>query len=57
MTSDNKAICCAPLANDVRLQQAFEHHESDLQVRGSGTISHLLPDDNKGSRYQGAVYE
>ncbi|KWT99095.1 hypothetical protein APQ14_19060 [Vibrio toranzoniae] len=39
-------------ANDHKLKQAYENHQSDLQVRGSGTVSHLLPDDNEGSRHQ-----
>ena len=39
-------------ANDVRLKQAYESHQSDVQVRGSGTVSRILPDDNKGSRHQ-----
>ncbi|WP_286297619.1 DUF3465 domain-containing protein [Vibrio apostichopi] len=39
-------------ANDVHLKQAYESHQSDVQVRGSGTVSRILPDDNKGSRHQ-----
>ncbi|ROR26590.1 uncharacterized protein DUF3465 [Vibrio crassostreae] len=39
-------------ANDVRLKQAYERHQSDVQVRGSGTVFRILPDDNKGSRHQ-----
>ncbi|NVN83748.1 MULTISPECIES: DUF3465 domain-containing protein [unclassified Vibrio] len=39
-------------ANDVRLKQAYERHQSDVQVRGSGTVFRLLSDDNKGSRHQ-----
>ncbi|MFA0016062.1 DUF3465 domain-containing protein [Vibrio lentus] len=39
-------------ANDVLLKQAYESHQSDVQVRGSGTVSRILPDDNKGSRHQ-----
>ncbi|WP_373950658.1 DUF3465 domain-containing protein [Vibrio pomeroyi] len=39
-------------ANDIRLEQAYEHHQSDVQVRGSGTVFRILPDDNKGSRHQ-----
>ncbi|WP_191600563.1 DUF3465 domain-containing protein [Marinomonas algicola] len=39
-------------ANDNQLKQAYEAHQSDIQIRGSGTVSRLLPDDNKGSRHQ-----
>ncbi|WP_198595917.1 DUF3465 domain-containing protein [Vibrio lentus] len=39
-------------ANDVRLKQAYESHQSNVQVRGSGTVSRILPDDNKGFRHQ-----
>ncbi|MFS1946276.1 DUF3465 domain-containing protein [Vibrio lentus] len=39
-------------ANDVRLKQGYERHQSDVQVRGSGTVFRILPDDNKGSRHQ-----
>ena len=38
-------------ANDVRLKQAYERHQSDVQVLGSGTVFRILP-DNKGSRHQ-----
>lgn len=39
-------------ANDVRLKQAYERHQSDVQVHGSGAVFRILPDDNKGSRHQ-----
>ncbi|MBE3655004.1 DUF3465 domain-containing protein [Vibrio navarrensis] len=39
-------------ANDHQLKNAYENHQSDLQVQGSGTVIHLLPDDNEGSRHQ-----
>ena len=39
-------------ANDTRLKQAYVNHQSDVQVRGSGTVYRVLPDDNKGSRHQ-----
>lgn len=31
---------------------AFENQQSDVQVRGTGLITRLLPDDLKGSRHQ-----
>ncbi|MEZ8558457.1 DUF3465 domain-containing protein [Vibrio cyclitrophicus] len=39
-------------ANDRLLKQAYENNQSDIQVRGSGTVYRILPDDNKGSRHQ-----
>jgi hypothetical protein len=39
-------------ATDQVLAAAFEDRRSDVQVRGGGHISRLLPDDNKGSRHQ-----
>ncbi|MDD9158466.1 DUF3465 domain-containing protein [Aliivibrio sp. S4TY2] len=39
-------------ANDYQLKQAFENHQSDLQIKGQGKVVHILPDDNKGSRHQ-----
>ena len=38
--------------SDLRLARAFDQHESDLQVEGTGTVSRLLSDDNDGSRHQ-----
>ncbi|KAB0300180.1 DUF3465 domain-containing protein [Vibrio fortis] len=39
-------------ASDQQLKQAYQNHQSDLQIQGSGTVSRVLPDDNKGSRHQ-----
>ncbi|MGX9522260.1 DUF3465 domain-containing protein [Vibrio mediterranei] len=39
-------------ANDVQLRRAYENQQSDLQVKGEGTVSRILSDDNKGSRHQ-----
>ena len=39
-------------ANDHQLKNAYENHQSDIQVQGSGTVIRLLPDDNEGSRHQ-----
>ena len=39
-------------ANDRLLKQAYENNQSDIQVRGSGTVYRILPDDNNGSRHQ-----
>lgn len=37
---------------DEILARAYENRQSDLQVKGSGTVARVLPDDNKGSRHQ-----
>jgi hypothetical protein len=34
------------------LAAAFENRRSDIQVQGSGRVSRVLADDNKGSRHQ-----
>jgi hypothetical protein len=34
------------------LQSAYENHQSNVQVKGSGTVIRILKDDNKGSRHQ-----
>ena len=31
---------------------AFRNHESQVEVRGSGRVIHMLPDDDRGSRHQ-----
>lgn len=39
-------------ANDRQLSNAYKNQQSDIQVRGSGTVLRVLPDDNNGSRHQ-----
>lgn len=39
------------------LDTAFLNRQSDLQVEGKGTVVHVLPDDNKGSRHQKFLLE
>ena len=39
-------------ANDQKLKRAYENHQSNLQIQGSGKVIRLLPDDNDGSRHQ-----
>ncbi len=34
------------------LKSAYENHQSNVQVQGSGTVIRILKDDNKGSRHQ-----
>lgn len=37
-------------ANSLKL--AYDNQQSDLQVKGSGTVIRILKDDNKGARHQ-----
>ena len=37
---------------DQQLSAAFENHQSEIQVRGSGEVIRILADDNDGSRHQ-----
>lgn len=37
---------------DAQLQDAYSNRQSDIQVKGSGRVDRLLPDDRKGSRHQ-----
>lgn len=34
------------------LQQAYQNHQGNLQIQGSGRVIKTLPDDNQGSRHQ-----
>ena len=43
--------------SDQRLARAFDQHESNLQVEGTGTVTRLLSDDNDGSRHQRFIVE
>jgi hypothetical protein len=40
------------VGSDAVLAAAFRDRSSDLQVEGHGTVVHILPDDNDGSRHQ-----
>ena len=39
-------------ADDLQLQQAYESRQSDVQIKGAGTVVRLLADDNEGHRHQ-----
>ena len=40
-------------ANDTeKIANAFKNKQGDLQVRASGLVIKVLPDDNKGSKHQ-----
>lgn len=49
--SDGAADVSATGADEI-LARAYENRQSDLQVKGSGTVDRVLPDDNEGSRHQ-----
>ncbi|MCP4266606.1 MAG: DUF3465 domain-containing protein [Candidatus Brocadiaceae bacterium] len=38
--------------SDELIQQAYQNHQSDVQVKGKGTVIKILSDDLKGSRHQ-----
>ena len=42
----------APTANDNALEDAYKNGQSDIQVRGQGTVIKILSDDLDGSRHQ-----
>jgi len=42
----------APTALSGPIEQAYEKHQSNVQVQGSGTVTKVLSDDNNGSRHQ-----
>jgi hypothetical protein len=39
-------------ATATSLSQAYKSQKSDVQVKGSGKVVHILADDNVGSRHQ-----
>jgi hypothetical protein len=40
------------LVQAASIKSAYENHQSDVQVKGSGVVVRILSDDNKGSRHQ-----
>ncbi|HKJ18718.1 MAG TPA: DUF3465 domain-containing protein [Xanthomonadales bacterium] len=45
------------VADNSRILQAFQNHENDVQVRGTGEVVRILSDDNDGSRHQRFILE
>ena len=47
-----------PVKDDLdKIQQAFQHQKSNMQVQSSGKVIALLRDDNEGSRHQKFLLE
>lgn len=44
-------------SEDATLDAAFRDQRNDLQVRGRGTVVHVLPDDTRGSQHQRFLLE
>ena len=42
----------ADFAEATSIVNAFNNHESDVQVKGAGTVIRILKDDHQGSRHQ-----
>jgi len=44
-------------ARDQKVSAAFRKHQSDVQVRGSGVVIKILPDDTRGAKHQKFILE
>ncbi len=44
-------------ASDQQLASAYNNRQSDIQVRGSGEVINILPDDTNGSQHQKFILE
>ena len=45
------------LNTEAQLENLFETHASGVQIAGHGVVTHLLSDDNEGSRHQRFILE
>jgi len=43
---------CSSVVLAASLKSAYENHQSNVQVKGSGIVIRILKDDNEGSRHQ-----
>ncbi|MEH6590506.1 MAG: DUF3465 domain-containing protein [Halioglobus sp.] len=54
--ADNLGVLQTPVeggaGGEAQLNSAFQNQQSDLQIGGSGTVIHILPDDTRGSQHQ-----
>lgn len=51
-SSPSSVVSIDPATTDAQLHQLFESKTSNVQMRGVGTVSRLLADDDSGSRHQ-----
>ena len=52
IASQQRHADTSPGGGEQALDAAFANRRSDIQVQGSGRVSKILDDDNKGSRHQ-----
>ncbi|MEH6800099.1 MAG: DUF3465 domain-containing protein [Halopseudomonas sabulinigri] len=50
--ADEAPFATPSASNTEQVLQAYENRESNVQVRGQGTVIKVLPDDTQGSRHQ-----
>lgn len=50
--SDDAAVVPESVSSTEQILQAYNNRESNVQVRGQGTVVKVLPDDTQGSRHQ-----
>lgn len=46
------SLLFASLTQAQTVENAYKNRQSDVQIKGQGTVVKILPDDNKGSRHQ-----
>ena len=51
------ALTVPEVSRNARIVEAFENRQYDVQVRGEGTVTRVLSDDNDDSRHQRFVLE
>jgi len=52
-----KAKTVAYIQNNTKIINAFKKKQSDIQIKGFGTVVHILRDDIKGSKHQKFILE
>jgi len=50
--SINPSVANETVTTNQLIATAFQNQQSNVQVEGSGVVTRILPDDNKGSRHQ-----